>query len=173
MSNRHPGREECLKILIDNDTPSHVIKHCEKVAEIAVKIGIALNDSGFKLNIQLIQAAGLIHDVARAEDQHWVAGAKLAEELGFFEEASIINEHMTYNTDLSLDTLEEIDIVCLADRMVKEDQYVGLESRMQYILDKFQGNKEASKRITEKLNDNKILIQRIEEKIGAKIDSLI
>lgn len=173
MTNNHPDREECLEILNKNKTPQHVINHCKKVSEIAVKIGEALNKTGFNLNIPLIQSSSLIHDVARTEDRHWEVGAKIAEDLGLSQEAEIIKEHMTYNSNLDLSTLKEIDIVCLSDRMVKEDEYVGLEPRMRYVLKKFKGNKEATERIEMKLKDNRALLNRIEKHIGTSIDDLV
>ncbi|MGI6731212.1 MAG: HD domain-containing protein [Anaerovoracaceae bacterium] len=162
-----------MEILNRNGTPQHVVKHCNKVCEIAVKVGKALNKCGLNLNIQLIQASSLIHDVARTEDRHWDVGAKIAEDLGFYQEASIIKEHMTHSPILELNSLKEIDIVCLADRMVKEDEYVGLECRMQYVLDKFKGNPEAIEKIKAKLEDNRILLSLIEERIGTTIDDLV
>ena len=69
--------------------------------------------------------------------------------------------------------INETDILCLSDRMVKEDQYVGLDNRMQYILDKFKGNPEAVLRIGERIKDNKAMIDRIEKIIGTSIDSLM
>ncbi len=46
MANKHPSREECLALLRRHHTPAHVIRHCVKVAETALKIGQALNDKG-------------------------------------------------------------------------------------------------------------------------------
>jgi len=57
--------------------------------------------------------------------------------------------------------------------MVKEDKYVGLETRMKYVLDKFKENHDAYERIKAKMNDNKILIQKIENKIETTIESLM
>lgn len=173
MANKHPSREECLALLKKYNTPDHVIRHCIKVTETALKIGRALNDKGYDLDLGLIQGAGLIHDIARVEDKHWEIGAKIASGLGYHQEADIINVHMFYNCDPNQEEIKETDIVCLSDRMVKEDEYVGLENRMRYILDKFKGNKEATDRISERIKDNEAMIGRIERIIGASIDSLI
>ena len=173
MANIHPSREECLALLKEYNTPAHVIKHCIKVTETALRIGRALNDKGCNLDLELIQGAGLMHDIARVEDKHWDIGAEIAFDLGYDQEAEIIKIHMFYNCDPSQDKINETDIICLADRMVKEDQYVGLDNRMQYILDKFKGNQEAFERITERIKDNKAMIHKIERIIGTSIDSLM
>lgn len=173
MGNKHPNKDECLALLKEYHTPEHVMRHCLKVSETAIKIANALNKNGYHLDIELIQAAGLIHDIARVDENHWDIGAKIANDLGYFQEADIIKQHMFYASDPNKEEIEEIDIVCLSDRMVKENLYVGLDNRMQYILDKFKGNPEAKERIEARIKDNKILIQRIESKIGVSIDSLM
>lgn len=173
MANKHPSREECLALLKEYNTPDHVIRHCIMVAETALKIGKALNERGCSLDLGLIQGAALIHDIARVEDKHWEIGAEIASDLGYDQEADIINIHMFYNCDPSQEEIKEKDIICLADRMVKEDQYVGLDNRMKYILEKFKENHEAVERISERIKDNKAMILKIEKLIGTSIDSLM
>jgi len=173
MTEKHPSKEECLALLKKYHTPEHVIRHCIKVAETALRIGKALNEKGCDLDLDLIQGAGLIHDIARVEDKHWERGADIASSLGYRQEAEIIKIHMTYNCDPECEKISEADVICLADRMVKEDEYVGLENRMQYVLDKFAGNREAVERIRKRIQDNKAMIGRIEEIIGTTIDSLM
>lgn len=173
MAGKHPKQEECMTLLKNYRTPEHVIRHCIKVTETAVSIAKALNNHGFSLDLDLIQGAGLIHDIARVEEKHWEIGADIAANLGYQQEAEIIRVHMHYSTNPNKKELTETDILCLADRMVKEDQYVGLEERMQYVLDKFKGNQEAIVRISERIKDNRLFIRRIEEIIGTTIDSLM
>lgn len=162
-----------MALLKQYHTPGHVIKHCVKVTDTALKIGQALNDKSCGLDLELIQGAGLIHDIARVEEKHWEIGAEIAENLGYHAEAEIIRIHMFYNCDPTKEKITEADILCLADRMVKEDQYVGLDNRMQYILDKFRENPEAFALISERIRDNKLMIGRIEKILGASIGSVV
>ncbi|MEL7654493.1 MAG: HD domain-containing protein [Bacillota bacterium] len=173
MANKHPSREECFALLKEYHTPPHVIRHCVKVTETALKIGSALNEKGLKLDLDLIQGAGLIHDIARVEDKHWEIGAEIASNQGYDQEAEIIKVHMFYNCNPDDEIIDETDVICLSDRMVKEDEYVGLENRMQYILEKFKGNQEAIERIGERIKDNRAMIRRIEKILGRTIDSLM
>ncbi len=173
MTNKHPSREECFALLKEYHTPPHVIRHCVKVTETALKIAAALNAKGYDLDLGLIQGAGLIHDIARVEENHWEIGADIMAGLGYDQEADIIRVHMFYNCNPNEDEFNETDIVCLSDRMVKEDEYVGLEKRMQYILDKFKGNKEAAERIGARIKENKAVITKIEKILGASVDSLM
>lgn len=173
MANQHPTREECLALLNEYNTPAHVVRHCIKVTETALKIAEALNNKGYHLDLRLIQGAGLIHDIARVEDKHWEVGADIAEGLGYCQEAEIIRIHMFYNCNPKTDEINETDIICLSDRMVKEDKYVGLETRMQYILNQFQDQEEIAARIRERIKENKAMLVRIEQILGTSIDSLM
>jgi putative nucleotidyltransferase with HDIG domain len=149
MANNHPSREECLALLKEHQTPDHVIRHCIKVTDTALKIADALNQKGLSLDLGLIQGAGLIHDIARVEEKHWEIGAEIASELGYYQEAEIIRAHMFYNCNPNEDEINETDIICLSDRMVKEDEYVGLENRMHYIWIN-QGEPDAVKHISDR-----------------------
>lgn len=173
MTNLHPSREECLALLKEYKTPEHVIRHCLKVTDTALKIGEALNNKGLNLDLGLIQSAGLIHDIARVEDKHWEIGARIADELGYHQEAEIIKVHMFYNSKPVDKSITETDLVCLADRMVKEDEYVGLENRMQFILDKFRDNPVVIERISRNIKKNLALINRIEKILGIPIGNLM
>lgn len=173
MTNKHPSREECFALLKEYKTPAHVLRHCIKVTDTALKIAHALNKKGFDLDLDLIQGAGLIHDIARVEEKHWEVGAEIAAELGYEQEAEIVRNHMFYRGNPDPDQINEMDVICLSDRMVKEDKYVGLDRRMQYIMDKFKGNPEAVERINDSIQENKKVIDRIEKIIETSIDSLM
>ena len=76
------SREEGLKLLKEYGTPEHVVRHCIAVTDTAAAIGKALNKAGYHLDIELIQGAAIIHDIARVEDKHWEVGADIAKNLG-------------------------------------------------------------------------------------------
>ncbi len=130
------SREKGLKLLKEYGTPEHVIRHCIAVADTAVAIGNALNEAGYRLDIDLIQGAAIIHDIARVHDKHWDVGADIARNLGFNDEADIIKVHMFYPEFSQVAKANETDMVCLGDRLVKEDQYVGLDERIDYVITK-------------------------------------
>ena len=43
---------------------------------------------------------------------------------------------MSYQRDPQSDAITETDLLCFADRVVREDRFVGLKLRMEYIIDK-------------------------------------
>ena len=172
--NRHPDRAECMKMLREYGTPPHVAGHCKAVAAAAYRLGHALNSKGGALDLELILAAGLLHDIARVEDNHWDVAADLCEAKGFYEEAAVIRVHMSYDPFNDADHLNETDLVCLADRTVLEDRYAGIDLRMEYIVEKARrgGREEHIPFILKKKEQTKALIHDIEEKIGMTLEDL-
>ncbi|MDO4860180.1 MAG: HDIG domain-containing protein [Bacillota bacterium] len=172
---KHPTKEECMYFLRVYNTPPHVIRHCIAVTDAALKIARALNEHGYNLDMELIQAAGLLHDISRVKDKHWEVGARLVRNWGYIEEADIIKVHMTYSRYSPVERLNETDMVVIGDRIVKEDKYVGVDARMQYIIEKAkaQGHDDAVIAILKKRDDMKQLMNQIEEIIGISIDDLM
>lgn len=171
----YPDKEQCEKLLNEYNTPEHVRGHCRAVADTAYTIGRALNDNGFGFDLELIMAAGMLHDIARVEDRHWDVGADIAESLGYEKLAGIIRVHMTYSPFSELKDASETDLVCLGDRLVKEDEYVGLDERIEYIINKAisRGKPEAKPYILKKKEDTRRFMDEIESAIGISIDDLM
>ncbi len=173
MKKKRLTREQCLALLHEHSTPDHVIRHCMEVSEVAVSVGKSLKSRELKLDIGLIRSSGLLHDIARVYDEHWNVGADILLELGYEEEAGIIRQHMTYSLTTQLTDIRELDLVCLGDRTVLEDQYVGLERRMEYVFEKVRNNPMAIEIITAKKAQTEKLIVDIETHIGMTMDDLM
>lgn len=175
MKQKHPDRQECLNYLKEYNTPAHVVGHCKAVAETAYRIGKALNENGYDLDLELVLASGLIHDIARVEDEHWNRGAEFMEKLGYQQEADIIRVHMHYTPFSQVKDINETDLVCLGDRLVLEDQYAGLDKRMEYIVRKAEkaGRVGAAEAIARKKEETRAFIEGIEAVIGMTIDQLM
>ena len=172
---KSPTPEECMKALADYGTPEHVIGHCRAVNAVGYELGKALNEHRpEKLDLDLIRAAGLLHDMARVEDNHWDVAAEHCLCMGWKREAAIIKVHMSYEFN-DFARFNETDIVCLADRIVLEDRYVGLDARMDYIIAKAikNGNDNYVPIIERKKKDTMKLIREIEECLEVSLDDLL
>lgn len=173
MSTKLLTKSICLDFLKEFETPDHVIAHCLAVAEVATKIADALNNVGFSFNLQLIESAGLLHDMARTNDKHWEVAADFLLKNGYEQEAEIIRVHMHHHFPEDAGFTTETDMVCLADRLVLENRYVGLHMRMDYIMKKANGQPEIIRRI----QANKILvgeyITKLELILGNTIEAII
>ena len=128
--------KETRKRLFDEfGTPEHVRRHCDAVGDVAVRIGSALNQAGYKLDIGLIESAARVHDIARTEKNHAFAGAEFLIDRGYPYEAILVRGHMNHPFG-SVKEIREQDVLCLADRVVREDEYVGIEKRVEYLMAK-------------------------------------
>ncbi len=61
-----PTREECLKLLNTYKVPEVVQKHSSWVNKVAVFIAKKLKEKGVDINVELVDAASMLHDVLRA-----------------------------------------------------------------------------------------------------------
>lgn len=175
VKNQHPYRTACLAVLREYGTPPHVVGHCKAVAAVGYTMAKALNAAGHRLDLGLILAAGLLHDMARVEEKHELVAADYCAAMGWEQEADVIRVHMTYDQYSDVAHLTETDIICLADRTVIEDRYAGLDRRMEYIVAKAHrnGHGEYEPFIRRKMGEAKKLIADIEAQIGCSLDELM
>ena len=146
-----PEYEECICLLDNSPMADEKIKgHCIKVAETAVKIVTRLDHAPL-LDIPRIEAAALLHDIARKSPNHAIKGGEMLREMGFSDIADIVSVHMDLKT--SPDTpLNEKEIVYFADKLVRGDQVVmDFEKRFKEKLNSFKGNPDAIKNIQARL----------------------
>ncbi|HZK01618.1 MAG TPA: HD domain-containing protein [Anaerovoracaceae bacterium] len=168
-----PSKKTCMELLNSYGTPPHVIRHCIAVSRTALRIAEALNEKGGNLNLSLLEAACLLHDIARVEENHGVKGAIVLEKCGYRQVAKLVKSHMFYATDPNKEIITEQDLLCLADRMVKEDKYVGLDVRMRFVLDKLTSLGVSTDRVRHRMAETQSLRDRIEKIIGIPIDTLM
>jgi len=85
VSEKLPSREEAINYLLKSGCSKRVIRHCETVEKLALKIAEACQRKGLNVNVQLVQIGALLHDIGRSkthEVDHIVAGAEIAKTLG-------------------------------------------------------------------------------------------
>lgn len=150
MPKTAPTAAECEEIWNRCHTPERVRNHCRAVCRQAVEIGTALfNSATCDLNMELVQSAALLHDVARAKARHADEGAKILRREGYPKVAEIIQRHHDLNGEDNL----EAAVVYLADKMVMEDRPVSLAERFQ-----------AARRKCEKMEDYKRALTMYEKR---------
>lgn len=155
------------------ETPEHVKGHCKAVSDVAVRLAKELNKNGYSLDIELIERTGLVHDVARIYDDHAQKGYEILSELGYMDEAQIVRVHMMYHIYNHVEKLNECDMICLADVLVIENKYVGLDKRIEYIYNKAKKrDPEKAKIIFLEKADIEVTISDICRVIGKSFDEL-
>lgn len=167
------SQSEIQDLYVKWHTPDKVKAHCKAVSDVGVKMAEELNKHGYNLDIELIKGSGLVHDVARIYEKHELIGFDILSEMGYEDEANIVKVHMRYPKYNEIQNLNECDIICLADRVVKENKYVGLDERIEYIIGKVpEGNPDVIERILQKKVETREVLDQIAQIIGKTIDEL-
>ena len=127
-----PSREKCMELLKGYDVPENVVRHSLAVADLAMDIAKKLNKKGVVVNMPLLEAAALLHDIARGmSGDHVLEGAKILIELGYNEVAEIARTHGLYHfPDIKPEIIEQ-KILFYADKRVMEDQVVSINERFE------------------------------------------
>lgn len=169
---QRPSRETCLQVLKEMNTPKAVIDHSLAVSEMAYKISQALNDCGYKFDAELLQAAGLLHDIARTEKKHWLVGAKILRKFGWDDLAILTENHMFYTSQKPVADFSELDILCLADKLFKGSERIDLSLRKENLLERFTDT-EAIAAINKRFEKAAELKAFIESQIKRSLDDLL
>jgi HD superfamily phosphodiesterase len=118
----------------------------------------------------LVQAAGLLHDVAKGKPEHAEAGARLLRELEFAKVADLVGAHTDYRFAQS--KLDEAAIVYLADKLVSGERLVGLEQRFKRSRERFQGNSEALASASRRCQTAEAIAREVEGRLGTGLQQL-
>jgi len=124
-----PSEKQCLKILKKQNLPENIIKHSKTVAKVALEIAEKLKKKGIKVNIPLVRAAALLHDIARTEPDHVIKGERLLKKLGMDEVAEVVKTHGLYHLSKFPPKTIEQKIVFYADKRVNNYKIVTVEER--------------------------------------------
>lgn len=127
-----PTREMCIEILRNQHLPEKVTSHCLAVMEKAVNLAEDLisHNPSIKLDMDVVTAAALLHDMARTGSHHAKEGARRLEEEGYPLVADIIARHHDLETE-SYTSLDEALIVYLADKYIDGLSEVSLVQRFE------------------------------------------
>ena len=167
-----PDRETCLKLMEKYRTPTLAKAHCIAVARLALKIASELANKGINIDVNLVESAAMLHDMVRDRPNHASAGAEIARLYGMDQVAELIENHMYYEKKYSDGSITEQDILCLADKMVNEDNMVGLKERVKPILEKFKDNPEATLRIKERFEQTSRFEDQIKGITGKTMEEM-
>lgn len=170
-----PTKSECIKILENYNTPVHVKNHCIAVGKVAGAIASALNKKGLELDEDLVLSAGYLHDIARVHKVHEKVGSEYLVSIGLTEVAEVMKNHTKHKISRDIQSLNEEDVLCIADRLVLEDRYVGAKKRMDYIMSKaiLKFGEENKARLDEIRDDFISFVLKLEEFLGESIEDLV
>jgi uncharacterized protein len=143
VSSPLPSRAQALQLLHEYGCSPAVIRHCEAVAEIALKTAKALQEKGFKIDSDLVEIGALLHDIGRTKTHtvnHAVVGAEIAASAGLPENVvSIIKRHVGggitaaeaekfgWAKDVYVPLTLEEKIVSYADKLIEDGRQASIE----------------------------------------------
>jgi CTP:molybdopterin cytidylyltransferase MocA len=168
-----PTEAEC-RVLLEEvfRVEPHIIRHGQAVAEVAVLLGQELNRAGCSLDISLLGAAGLLHDLARKEPDHARTGARLLREGGYGAVADLVATHM----DISVTGQEPVsagEVVYLADKVVQGERRVPLAERFRTSMERHARDPAILGRIAGRLKTALTVQRRLEAVLGRSLTEVI
>ncbi len=131
---RVPSREACYAILREYGVPAHIIAHQERVAQVALFLAQALKEVGESLPLDLVEAAGLLHDLTKhwsikTGENHALSAARELRARGYPEVAAIVAQHIFLKPGPPGAPIRPEEIVYYADKRVKHTEIVPLKER--------------------------------------------
>jgi putative nucleotidyltransferase with HDIG domain len=161
-----PTRDECFRLMERCGMLSHIKDHSVKVTKVALHLAHALNKKGQKLDLRLVEAASLLHDLTKSEsfqtkENHAQTGSQLLKRMGYMRVGEVVAEHIRLSRENNPSWVTEEEIVNYADKRVQHDRIVSLEERFKDLTERYGKGQEAY----EQLEKLKIDTSKIENKI--------
>jgi putative nucleotidyltransferase with HDIG domain len=146
--------------------PAHITRHSVAVRGVALYLARRLKARGLDLNLELVQAGALLHDITKHRTlgrplDHALTGAKLMKRLGLGPVATLVGQHVRLSASRPAGRVSEVEVVNYADKRVIEDQVATLDQRLEYIRRRY-GRDEWSRTRIEKMA---AMIYRMEREI--------
>jgi len=160
-----PNRDECLEIWRRCGLDEGVIKHQEAVAETALRLGRKLAAKGEAIDLKLLEAAALLHDIKKTERNHPQRAGHFLEQLGYSQVAGVVAEHMDL-FGIEEEKVTEKELLYLADKMVKGEEEVGIEARFRSML--HHPDEEIRKRAEYRYCDSLRILQKVKKKVSER-----
>ena len=121
----------------------NIVAHSVKVCQVAAYLTETLNSNGYTLNLDLIRAAALLHDITKTRslqtsENHARTGALYLAGRGYPEVGDIVAQHVNLNAFNPDGEPTAAEVVNYADKRVLHDRVVSLEARLAYIQERYQ-----------------------------------
>jgi putative nucleotidyltransferase with HDIG domain len=166
-----PTRAECEAVLTSQSVEPPQVHHSRKVAEVAERIALALARSGLSLNLELVRAGALLHDLAKGRPDHAAIGADILRSMDFPRVATVVGAHT--ELDFSGGCLDESAIVYLADKLVRGDSVVTLEQRFQPAFARFSNDPHTLPAVHGRMATAQAIVLAVETQLGEPLSSIV
>jgi uncharacterized protein len=137
-----PAREECLRLMEEYRMLENIISHSLTVAKVALFLSAELNKRGQRIDVRLVEAASLLHDLTKTEclktkEDHAMTGSQLLKRIGYERVGEIVARHIWLGKECDPSCVCEEEIVNYADKRVMHDRIVSLEERFRDLRERY------------------------------------
>lgn len=121
----------------------NIFRHSQLVTDVALLIARELNSVGEQLDLALVEAGALLHDITKTmsiqtTENHAKTGSEVLASLGYVAVANIVRQHICLDSASSdLDAVTEAELVNYSDKRVKHEEVVDIEDRFQDVLERY------------------------------------
>lgn len=175
-----PNPENCLDLMARYGMLENIREHSLQVRAVALALGTRLALAGNPVNLPLLEAGALLHDLAKTATlqnggDHASLGAIWLEEMGYPEVARIVRMHVYLPDELlHHPRVCEAQLVNYADKRVQHDRVVTLGARFDDLRVRYGRGREAIiVRITANENRSRILEAKIFDAIPLTPEDLL
>jgi len=167
---RIPSKAECMAFLEMAGTPEKVRDHCFAVARLAGRLASHLENL-IPVNCRLLEAAALLHDMARTWPNHAERAAAIVEKWGFPETADLIRYHMELPEGEPL--LSDRSLLYLADKLTSGKKITSLEQKQASAENRFYGNPPALEAVSRRMQRAGDIAAAFEKCTEKSLDSIL
>ncbi len=172
-----PSAEECFKIWDKYEMPQNIKEHSLMVGEVAAFIARLGKSRGFNVNVDLIKAGALLHDLGKFYSlkyggSHSQIGAAWAmEETKNPAIAQCIIHHVFWPAEIDLKKFFAPLVVLYADKRVRHSKIVSLDERYEDILQRYGSTPKRKELIMMSYNKVKKIEKRIFKELGVDLNA--
>lgn len=137
-----PTRTECLRLMTEHKMLENIVAHSVEVARVALFLSQELNRRGQQIDLALVEAASLLHDLTKTEclqtkEDHAATGGKLLSALGYERVARVVSQHIVLCPEDTSAAVSEEEVVNYADKRVQHDRVVSLAERFSDLIARY------------------------------------
>ena len=152
MGKTYPTKEQCYRMIRDMGMMDHIVVHSLQVCRVANFLTLHLIKQQHPLNVELIQSAALLHDITKTRsfktrEDHAQTGCDYLADRGYPEIGNLIRQHVRLDNYSASGQLTDAEVLNYADKRVLHDEIVGLDRRLDYILERYAETAEHQERI--------------------------
>jgi uncharacterized protein len=153
MTDRIPSRQDCLVLMEQTGMLPQIQGHSLQVCRVALCLGKNLISHFPELDMALIEAGALLHDIAKTEclrtkGNHVEIGTEMVSARGFHSVARIVAQHVHFENDFPPNgSIDEVVLVHYADKRVLHEEVVSLKERFAYLTKTYGKSEDVVERI--------------------------